>query len=153
MLDKNIISEMILIGFILDGRSGGLVLGRSHEEGNIYTITERDGKYECSACMEGGEYLINKRSSAENKSAIIKINTFNEPHAFPPIELNNFVRIFNTSAEPNDKIILIEYGQFIINKNATAKHLPEIEKINNKNNPYLYCHIEKILPHAFNKIQ
>ena len=90
MLDKNIISEMILLGFIIDGRSGSLVLGRSHEEDNIYTITERDGKYESSACMEGGEYLINKKSTIDNEAVIKKINTFKEPHNFTPIEINNF---------------------------------------------------------------
>ena len=62
------------------------------------------------------------------------------------------MRIINTNSNPNDKILLMEDGQFIVNKHATAKYLDEIEEINNKTNPYLYCHIEKILPHAFEEV-
>lgn len=153
MLNRDIFIEMISAGFIIDGRAGGLVLGRPHKNGNVYTLAERDGEYICPLSMEGGEYLINRDAYDANKKQIDEINTFKEFHETPPIEITNLLRIINTHSEINDKIVFIEYGQFIVNKNATSRYLNELQEINNdKSNKYLYCYIEKILPHAFEEL-
>ena len=50
---------MFHAGFIVDGRFGGLVVGRSHAAGNIYMI-QPDGRggFGVHSHLEGGEYSV-----------------------------------------------------------------------------------------------
>lgn len=49
---------------------GGMVSGPSHEEGGVPFTVQGQGGYE----MEGGEYIINKRSAALHKDLLDRIN-------------------------------------------------------------------------------
>jgi hypothetical protein len=43
---KDTFYQMIVSGWTVDGRAGGLVVGRSHDDGNIYMIQETgDGRF------------------------------------------------------------------------------------------------------------
>lgn len=45
-------------GKVVDARRGGLVVGRSHDEGNIYMLKQYGEGYRVINHMEGGEYVI-----------------------------------------------------------------------------------------------
>jgi len=77
---------------------GGLVQGRSHEQGGIPFTVQGQGGYE----MEGGEYIVNKEATSKHLSILEQINS-------------------NPQAE------------YIVNKEATSKHPSIVEQINSKN--------------------
>ncbi|NDV96453.1 hypothetical protein D0T84_16250 [Dysgonomonas sp. 521] len=57
LFSKEEFFELLKNGQIVDARNGGLVIGRSHNEGNIYMIVENENGYIVNAHMEGGEFL------------------------------------------------------------------------------------------------
>lgn len=71
--------ELVKRGQVIDGRSGGLVVGRSHSEGNIYFLTETyNGFYSILETdhMQGGEYLINAKSTAHFGTTLEQLNNY-----------------------------------------------------------------------------
>ena len=131
------------LGWVVDGRAGGLVVGRSHDAGNIYMLKEmEDGKYIIPGSLEGGEYILNHYAHLSHAKRIEEIN--GEEHQELGEQIGILVsgntRLINTSAMPHDKLLLIDSrGQYIVNKHSTAKHLPEIEFINSCDNAYSVC--------------
>ncbi len=123
--------QMMRLSWIVDGRGGGLVLGRSHDDGNIFMIQElADGGFHIAGHLEGGEYILNADAYASAKERLDQINGFigETDHIFS-VCITPKSRVLNTHSEPNDKMLWIDMlGQFIINKRATAKHFQEIEE-------------------------
>lgn len=119
---------------IADARRGGLVVGRSHAEGNIYMIRQYTNidAYEDFSNMEGGEYIINHEAYLLHKDRIEYINSF-------------LIREYNVDMEEvcrtpliitqrldrdKDKLLLIDNkGQFIVNKHATCMFIENNEPI------------------------
>jgi hypothetical protein len=138
--DHNNFYQLLWMGYIVDGRPGGLVLGQSHDEGHIYMLRQEEHKYCIAECLEGGEYVINHAASHIHLERIKEINSFKEPTTKKlQINLTKTTRIFNTHAEPSEKFLWLLPGQFIVNKYATAKYYEELEAINNYVNPFLNC--------------
>ena len=126
-------------GKIIDAREGGLVLGRSHAEGDICILkSNEDGKFFIDGCLEGGEYLVNTLAAEKNKQRIEEINKYyvkNEVCALDNIRLSMKTRIINTHSEPSDKLIFFGGSPiFIVNKYATAKSYYELEALNHEDN-------------------
>ena len=125
-----VLAKFLVNGWIIDGRSGGLVRGRLHTEGHILMIqpTQVLGGYEFVGYMEGGEYLMSIDATATHFERLNEINTDKgEDEAKLPSSLPG--RIIDTSAEPHDKLLLI-YKQFIINRSSTSKHFEELVALN-----------------------
>lgn len=57
-------------GLVVDARRGGLVIGRSHDEGNIYMIQQYLTGYRVINHMEGGEYVICHEAIMKHKDRI-----------------------------------------------------------------------------------
>ncbi len=94
--------ELFMMGMIVDGRAGGLILGKPND--GIYLLQEaEEGKFIVPPCVEGGEYLINHFAYQAYKDRIEKINSENNPE---PEHLNilttNHTRVINTFATPDD---------------------------------------------------
>ena len=51
--DHNNFYHLLWMGYVVDGRPGGFVLGQSHEEGHIYMLRQEEHKYYISECLEG----------------------------------------------------------------------------------------------------
>jgi hypothetical protein len=149
--------NLIMKGWVIDTRAGGLVIGRSHDQGNIYMFrfiyNVTSFKISFAGNIEGGEYIVNYSSYLHSKKRFDEINNFYEPTTnISDIKLTEKSRFFNTHATPSDKLLLIENNHiFVINKFATAKHFEEIEHLNSLNNSFLTCDICKLVPKdAFN---
>lgn len=146
---KETFHQMIAAGWIVDGRGGGLVLGRSHDGGNIFMIQElADGRFHIPSHLEGGEYILNFDAYTSARERLEQINAFKDNiEHISSISITPKSRVLNTHSEPNDKILWIDRrGQFIINKRATTRHFQEIEEINYKFNGFVSCDLDVLKP-------
>jgi hypothetical protein len=85
-------------------------------------------------------YIVNASAYLASQERINEINGFKEPQPeLNHIELSPITRLLTTHAEPNDKLLWIERGQFIVNKHATANHLKELEELNARTNSFVSC--------------
>lgn len=122
-------------GWVVDGRAGGLIDGRLHEEGHIVMLqpsSEVLGEYVMLGLVEGGEYIICPEASSAYTNRLFEINSDNAPH--PPEADRKPSRIIHTRAEPHDKFLIIQKGQWIINIESTNRHFDELERINSQHN-------------------
>lgn len=129
---------MIDQGMIVDGRPGGLILGKLHSDGGVFTVTERNGQYLVLAEFEGDEYLVNWDSYQASKDRFDEINNFTDPHNnLISLSVTPKTRVLNTWAKPDCKFIWVDTrGQFMIRRVATAKYFTEIEQLNEKKNGF-----------------
>lgn len=136
--------------FAIDSRAGGLVLGRTHEEGGIesFRFFEDLQRFEFNANVENGEYIVNYASYKANENRFNEINQFKEMiPLIDSLKITRKTRILNTHANPTDKLLFFDSrGTFIINKFATAKFFNEIEALNESNNDFVSCDNTKIIP-------
>ena len=136
-LSSHTIFDLFKIGMILDGRAGGLIIGKPSDGISVLQESE-DDKYTIAAKFENGEYLINHAASLRHRKRLEEINAEQHPEVDKlRIPITSYSRIINTSANPDDKFLLIDRKEmFIINRRSTAKYFDELEFINN--NPNLY---------------
>lgn len=132
------IVEMLATGSLIDGRWGGLVVGPTHEEGNIYLLHQTGPEnYEILGSMEGGEYLFSHMAYRLFHDRIDEINAWEHPANPGEIEISASSRIINACGEKAWKTILIDRrGQFIVNKWATSRFFPEIDELNRRAEDY-----------------
>lgn len=117
-------------GWIVDGRGGGLVLGRKHGEGHIVMIqpTASFGVFKFIGYMEGGEYIMSRAATDAHRQRIEEINRDSDP-CDNEIVFGPTSRIIRTDAEPHDKLLVVD-AQYIINARSTRRHFQELESIN-----------------------
>lgn len=122
-------------GYLIDVRSGGLIVGRDDNEDDIAMIqfTAR-GILQLCGRMQGGEYILNRRASIKHMDRLTEMND-EDPDYTPlrSIPLTANTRVFNSHSilggEP--LAFLVEPGQAIMRRSATAKYLSELEEMNN----------------------
>ncbi|SDJ62602.1 hypothetical protein SAMN05216338_10575 [Bradyrhizobium sp. Rc2d] len=114
----------------MDGRFGGLVLGRDGHEDDIPLYQHQGGGvFAIVGMMQGGEYIL---SAEATKLHLPRLNEINSEKGTP----------LNFSPSPQSAVIdtnlmapygglWVAYGgQFIVNRFATAKYFDELEKLN-----------------------
>lgn len=128
-------------GRMIDVRRGGLVLGRPGLEDDIPLCRAVvPGVLDVLGLMHGGEFIVNNQASFDNSDRLIEINSFLDRSypALTEVPLTSTTRIFNTNGldgPDSHSSLLIQTGQFIVNRAATAKYYSEIEEINNSSSP------------------
>lgn len=130
---------LLNLGWVVDGRCGGLVIGRSHAEGDIYMIHSlEDGNFAFAGVMEGGEYILTNKAYCSCGERLTEINSNPGVRKVESIELREEQkRIINTSSEPTDKFLWVDKnGQFIVNKKSTQIHLDELHLTNHRYQPF-----------------
>ena len=127
------ISEEEFLHLLNDGQIVDVVIGRSHDEGNIYMIVKIQNGYTIKEHMEGGEYIINHKSSVKHWDRIKAINSVVGNTRLIDIDILRHTPLLVTQSTPKDKFLLIdEQGQYVVNKNATCLFLKELNEINSK---------------------
>lgn len=130
-MSKAELADALLRGWVVDGRQGGLIVGRRHSEGHIVMIQPlENGDCIFAGLVEGGEYLLSPEATSRHLERLKEINSdtsdcINEP------SLSRHSRLLSTSAEPHDKLLLIAH-QMIVNINATNRYFQELESLNLK---------------------
>lgn len=134
---------MVVTGLLIDVREGGLVLGRPGPEDDIPMLfAPVPGVLELCALMHGGEFILNTMASAKHTDRLLEINAYKpeEYTPLPSIPLTSTTRVFNTNGTKgpeSNAAVLIQTGQFIVNRRATVKFYSELEEINNSVPPNL----------------
>lgn len=136
--------DLLFYSKVVDARGGGLIMGRSHLEGNIYMYCFDGKNFKYADCnLQGGEYLVNTLASTRYRARLeeinndrpLNINLLYYPKVDLNIETNKYTSIINTHDEP-DKFLWVDDSFFIINHYSTAKHYKELEEINFIENYY-----------------
>lgn len=119
-------------GLVVDARRGGLVIGRSHDEGNIYMIQQYLTGYRVINHMEGGEYVICHEAIMKHKDRIIYINSLQMDCQNVDIDVLRHTPLLVTQLDgPHDKFLLFDVRrQFVVNKGSTCYFLEELNRLN-----------------------
>lgn len=119
-------------GKVVDARRGGLVVGRSHDEGNIYMLKQYGEGYRVINHMEGGEYVICHEALMTHKDRIISMNSKRMKCKFVDIDVLRHTPLLVTTQKGNfDKSLLFdERVQFVVNKGSTCYYLEELNWLN-----------------------
>ncbi|MBW4443306.1 MAG: hypothetical protein KME10_19105 [Plectolyngbya sp. WJT66-NPBG17] len=130
------IYDLLMQGSLIDARPGGLILGREHDEDDIPMLAPQAvGIFQLVGYMQGGEYILNRDAAIEHKEKILEINSYKDKDYTPlrSIRLTDTTRILNTNASSGSTALLVEHGQFVVNRAATARYYYELEELNNSN--------------------
>ncbi|MBT2303815.1 zinc ribbon domain-containing protein [Variovorax paradoxus] len=129
---------------IMDARHGGLVLGRDGPDDDIPMYRHAgDGIFEVAGVMQGGEFIVSKAATEKHRA---ELELLNSEKGGPPYEMTYALSlhssVINTNFLPQFGGLWISWGQFIINRFATAKHLATLERMNAEGNPDSVLHTE-----------
>ena len=127
---------------IIDGSKGGLILGNSHLNSGVKIIAQYKNEklYEIIAEVEGWEFIMSPKATAENLEYLKMMNSefkgtspgFCEYDIPQNVEILDTRPFFENIKETNKLIIFGDYAQFIINRNSTKKYLSELNELNKK---------------------
>lgn len=141
-LSPDFFHALFLTGVVVDGRAGGLILGRTFSQGGIYIIHQRGEDFVVHGSTENGEFVMNKAASVRNLTRLQKINAgLTKTEEAPPIEesILRLSHLIVTHAEPNDKFLWLNWHQTIVGKEQSKKHLAELVDLNEEYNPFAIC--------------
>lgn len=110
------------------------MLGRHTPDDDIPIIAAiAPGLFKTHGKMQGGEFVVNLKATGANMERLNEINSFTDSEPYQPmtsIELTDATRIYNTNTLSSVRV-LIDEGQYIINRAATRKYYKELVEINN----------------------
>ncbi len=139
---------LLMQGVVVDGRGGGVILGRGYEEGGIYVVHQRGEDFFIHACVQGGEFVLNKDASCINLRRLVKMNaglTLNEsvPEEDPQAIVKQFII---THGEPDDKLLWLNWNQVVVASEPAEMHMAELVAMNEAANPYMVCNFRDLFP-------
>lgn len=141
---------LVLQGVVVDGRAGGAVCGRTYDQGGVYAVMQRGEDFFIHAMVEGGEFILNREASVRNLPRLNAMNRGQTMHeVVPPLEDSKVLSYICTFAEPQDKLLWLNWHQTVINAAATEKHLGELITLNQSVNPYLRVDFNDLFPDEF----
>lgn len=117
--------------FIMDGRFGGLVLGRDTAEDDIPMFQHLGNNvFNLAGLMQGGEYLVCREATLEHRAELEAMNSEigDDPDRIQMPDAP--ITTINTHLLPKYGGLWITQDQFIVNRHATAKHLLRLEELN-----------------------
>lgn len=132
------VTDLLATGHAVDGAAGGLILGRSHDEGGIYFLKNLGDCYRLIGEVEGYEYILNIAASYLVRNSFKDINDrkrdWQEPFAeYIPADST---RVIDTRLPIGSlyeaKYILFEGRgqQAIINKHSSLVYLRQLDELN-----------------------
>lgn len=141
--------NLVLSGAVVDGRAGGLLLGHSYAEDGVAVVCQRGTDFFFHSVAEGGEFIINSDASCRNLRRLAAMEreakstggtTMVED---PTAQVSSLVI---ATAEPNDRILWLDWNQVVVSGEATKRYLGELVTINQENNPYLHFNLDGSFP-------
>lgn len=124
--------QALLSGQVIDAMFGGLIIGRSHSQGNIYLVKYENGLYITFGNMEGGEYVLSQKTYQKYKAEIIEINNDEDTDKqfLNQIPIGCKMHIDTRRMDEDNYLWFDEHGMFIINKYSTYKHFDRLQEMN-----------------------
>jgi len=124
---------------IIDGASGGLVIGNSHDDDGVKLIhLDEENKLQINYEIEGFEFLLNPFASDSASEEVHKINDKHKSKVkdFVPYEIPNHIKTIDARVRKingeffSPFIIASKLPQMVINKVSTQRHLEYLDKLN-----------------------
>lgn len=126
--------ELLMEGSLIDARAGGLIIGRDDAAEDIPMLSLVSfGIFQICGLMQGGEYMLNVSASTKYMERIKEINSYNDKKnykALSSLKIMNSTSVINTNVNPGKILLLVDNGQFIVNRAATVKYYEELEEMN-----------------------
>lgn len=120
-------------GLAVHARSGGLLVGRSHEEGGILFWIKDGNDYVLKGEVEGYEYILNGGASSYFSEYLGLFNNHVE-HAVDTFKIylpDPIVSIIDTREDEEAKFLLFDHQDFwIVNKHSTKGFLKTLNEMN-----------------------
>lgn len=120
-------------GWAIDATMGGLVMGRSHDEGGVFIWVKRGNDYVLEAEVEGFEYILNLGATHFFREYS---KVFHQPEKHKSLGNIQYsppahIRILDTTHSVEPKYLLFDTGGFsVINKYSTFGYLETLDKMN-----------------------
>lgn len=124
--------EYLQNGQALDANMGGLILGRSHDDGGIYFWVKKDDYYSLEGEVEGYEYILNFGATNFFKESSKRLHQYEDHKGhFEEYCPDSHIKILDTKHETEPKFLLFDDNSFsIINKYSTKGYLNTIDQMN-----------------------
>lgn len=127
-------------GHIVDGRMGGIVLGKENSNGSARLIFKVGSSYLLWGFVEGGCFLVNREAAAIHRHRLTKICTgLTKNETVPESPTDELGQLIVATAWPHDRIILTDFGQMVVDREPAQKHVIELGRLNANPNPFLVC--------------
>ncbi len=126
-------------GYAVEGTSGGLVLGPTHDAGGIYMLQFIGSGYSLVGEIEGYEYFLNPAASAYFFKSFKHLNNFNadKTHNFIEYDIPEDISVIDARLKDrsryNSKFLLFDhrFSFAICNRYSTTKQLQVLNNLNN----------------------
>jgi hypothetical protein len=128
--------RLVAEGIVVDGRAGGLLIGRRAEEGGIALIRQRGDSFILEKRrVSGGDFVMNEHVSDADylpKGARLTACCDRE------------CRTILTAASPDDKILWLDWEQMVLPRESVNHWLPLLEAMNEYANTRAFCDLEEV---------
>ena len=124
---------------IIDGASGGLIIGNSHADGGIKVIHKDDlDRFEITFEVEGYEFLLNPFATKSKQNYVQELNERHKKEIkdFVPYDIPKHIKTIDarpkiiSGIEHQRLIIFSAMPQQILNKVSSKNYLEELNKLN-----------------------
>lgn len=124
--------DYIKKGLAIDATMGGLIIGRSHDEGGIYFWVKENDHYVLDGEVEGFEYILNFGATNYYSKITDRFHQHGEhKHDFVAYNPPSHIKILDTIHPIEPRFLLFDCGGFsIINKYSTKGYLDTIDEMN-----------------------
>lgn len=124
--------EYLNKGRAINANMGGLILGRSHDDGGIYFWVKKGDYYILEGEVEGYEYILNFGATNFFTESTKRFHqSENHKHNFEEYLPSSNIKTLDTRNDPEPKFLLFDYNSFsIINKHSTRGYLNSIDQMN-----------------------
>ena len=122
-------------GHVTDGRTGGLVIGKFHQEGGIHMLQPSGEKFKWAGEMEGYEYLVNEFATRKHMDRLSALNTQTKTdHTIPPrpFSVPDNIKIIDARRTGIEILLISWNGHFILNRAASEMNLDLLDSINSE---------------------
>lgn len=133
VLSAEFVKQLLADGIVVDGRTGGLLIGAEHDDpdgteiaGGIMVIQQEGDHFTIKKEFEGLEYLLNAFAAQENSTAQAKINDPEDHKDFSDYEIPAEVKIIDltlndSSYKMKSKILFVDTvsGVSLTNRGST----------------------------------
>jgi len=119
-------------GRAIDATLGGLILGRSHDEGGIYFWVIRDDFYVLEGEVEGFEFILNFGATGYYSKSTDRFHKHDRHKTdFINYDPPSHIKVLDTRHSIEPKFLLFDSGGFsIINKHSTKGYLNTLDEMN-----------------------
>jgi hypothetical protein len=137
--------RLLMAGRIVDGRCGGIILGKMAENGGPRGIFKIGSDYLIQGQFNGGDFVVNKEAAVPNMG---RLNAMNQGRTRKEVITeagpDEFGMLIVTTANPDDRLLWLDFGQIVVNRDPAQKHLAELLRLNQSVNPYLTLNLHQV---------